>query len=186
MIREIYVHNSGDIAWHNFTIYLTRVILDGRHANVKIIDLLDFAKQDLNGFCTQNIGVSPFSKRVEELKLIQGLIDEYAFTIMEGSDPDWWVRKAEQQSSLIIKDLTDMTVCVGGINKENYFDFLKKKDKLIVGVQSPKEKLQLKDSLDKGLVLKLKQNFKVSSTEEICERELQAVEKFLTKAGVIE
>ena len=159
-------------------------MVEGRLASLKVMEILDFPRDDLNGFCTQKIGVSPFSKRPEELKLIQGLIDEYAFTIMEGSDPLWWIRKAIEQTERLIGEFPEVLVAMGGLDKEHYLNFAKEKGKIVIGLKTPGEELLFKDEIDDEFVFNLEQDFKLTTPEEIDDAEIDRLKLFLNKIGV--
>ena len=186
MINEIYIHSSSETVFHNFTVYLTKIMLEGRHSNVKVMEILDFPKDDLNQFCTEKIGVSPFSKRPDELKLIQGLIEEYAYKIMESSDPLWWVRKASEQTSRLIEEFPGVTVAMGGVDKKHYISFLKDQKKKIIGLKLEEEGLPLGVDLENAPILELSQDFKLSNPEEIKDTEIEKVESFLKKIELIQ
>jgi hypothetical protein len=184
MVREIYISSSSETAFHNFTVYLTKIMVEGRQASLKVMEILDFPKDDLNGFCTEKIGVSPFSKRPKELELIQGLINEYAFTIMEGSDPLWWVRKAVEQTQRLINEFPQVLVAMGGLDKDHYLNFAKEKGKVVMGVKLAGEELLLKDEIDNEFIFNLKQDFKLTTPEEIDDVEIDKLKLFLNKIGV--
>jgi len=186
MVREIYISSSSETAFHNFTIYLTKTMVEYRRASVKVIEVLDFAKDDMNGFCTEKIGVSPFSKRPAELELLKGLINEYAFTIMEGADPLWWVRKATEQTERLTAEFPQVLVAVGGLDKEPYLNFVKEKGKVIIGLKIRGEELIFKDAIDDEFIFELEQDFKLTSTEDIDNSEELRLDSFLKKIGVVE
>jgi hypothetical protein len=177
MKKEIYIHDSSPIALHNFTVYATKAILKKGEFSVKFISVEDYPRTDLNQFCSQYLGLSPFTKDKDHKKIVDKLVDVYAYDIMEEIDPQWWIDKLLEQAKTITESIPNLRLFAQGINKPTYSSKLIKEDKYVIGVKL--DDIDLNPSIGTNAVVSLSQETKLSKEEDIDDAELDKVCDFL-------
>lgn len=177
MNEEIYIYSDSEVANHNFSIYATKTLVDLKQTSVKFLNLLDLARSDLDSFCKNHIGISAFNKTPEHRAIIDKLLNVYAYDIMEDLDEDWWINKLIDQAADMKESIPGLALFCSGINSKKYLDTLKNLHKKVVCItlNNPSDC----KNLDIDLVFQIKQQNKITKTEELDEKELDRVSVFL-------
>lgn len=179
MNQEIYVLSKSDILTHNFCVYATKSIMESEKLavwkNVKFFDIVDLARSEIDGFCKQRIGISAFNKNPSHKKIVDKLLNVYAYEIMEEIDEDWWINKLIETSSELSKSVP--VTIFNTFNQERHLDKLLSQGKNIILLSEESDS----EAYGISRILKLSQDFKLNKEEDVLEKELVKVKKFITE-----
>ena len=183
MKNEIYVLADNQKVENNFCLYTSKSELSNYLNAVKFCGLLDTARLHLAPLATQQIGVSMFTKSPDEKKIVDKLLYAYAYDIMEDIEPNWWLSKMTDSVKLTLENTPQLFMYITEVYNKKYIPWLLENKKNCIYLESNEKTNDLHESefIKKFPKLKLKQDFKVKNEEDLCEKELSKVAKFLTK-----